>query len=506
LLALAAPTVTSPAAHAADPGNGFAPAAANVAVASLASSGVDRAAATRILADQPANVARAERLAHGLGSRSAGAYLDPRTGAVVVNVLDASAERAVRAAGATPKLVKHTSAALNTAIGELNRTVRVPNTAWAIDVAANQVVVTISDSVRGAGLTRMQAAVAKLGAMARVEHSKGPFIKMIAGGDEIRADAGWICSAGFNATRGGANYIVTAGHCTQGLPNWTSAEGNIGPSTNSNFPTTDFGLIRNTGATPVAGVTLYNGSIQAIRSASGGSVGENVCKSGRTTQITCGRVSALNATVDYGNGDVVYGLIQTNVRANPGDSGGALFDGTTGLGMTSGGNSSTTYFQPLPAALSTYGVTLLGGTPPNPGGNLALNRPATGSASCNASEGPEKAVNGSVSGGNSDKWCSLAAGTKRLQVDLGRAADIRRIVVKHASAGGENASWNTRDFNLQVSQNGTTFTTVASVTGNTSGTTTNSVSANGRYVRLNITTPTQDGDPATRIYELEVYA
>ena len=60
------------------------------------------------------------------------------------------------------------------------------------------------------------------------------------------------------------------------------------------------------------------------------------------------------------------------------------------------------------------------GTPPGNGTNLALNK-ATKSkqASCAASEGPAKAVNGSVSGGNSDKWCSAVAGTKTLEVDLG---------------------------------------------------------------------------------------
>jgi Glycosyl hydrolase family 92 len=87
----------------------------------------------------------------------------------------------------------------------------------------------------------------------------------------------------------------------------------------------------------------------------------------------------------------------------------------------------------LPASMLTTGATIdytMGSTPstwgtgPNdappsydsggvvvpPNDNLALNRPATGSTPCNANEGPEKAVNGSVAGGNSDKWCSLRYG------------------------------------------------------------------------------------------------
>ena len=42
---------------------------------------------------------------------------------------------------------------------------------------------------------------------------------------------------------------------------------------------------------------------------------------------------------------------------------------------------------------------------------------------------------------------------------------MSRLVVKHASAGGENEDSDTRDFNIQLSNEGKTFTTVASSTG-----------------------------------------
>jgi hypothetical protein len=93
--------------------------------------------------------------------------------------------------------------------------------------------------------------------------------------------------------------------------------------------------------------------------------------------------------------------------------------------------------------------------------NLALNSPATGSIPCNDDEGPEKAVNGSVSGGESDRWCS-GDRPLYLQVDLGTARPVIRFVVKHASAGGEDAQLDTRDFNIQVSTDGKAFTTVES--------------------------------------------
>jgi hypothetical protein len=41
---------------------------------------------------------------------------------------------------------------------------------------------------------------------------------------------------------------------------------------------------------------------------------------------------------------------------------------------------------------------------------------------------------------------------------------------------------------------------------NTADVTTHDVSTSGRYVRLNVLTPTQNTDNAARIYELEVYA
>jgi hypothetical protein len=101
-----------------------------------------------------------------------------------------------------------------------------------------------------------------------------------------------------------------------------------------------------------------------------------------------------------------------------------------------------------------------------PGGprNLALGRPATGSLPCSQDQGPEKAVNGSVAGGEADRWCSLAR-PLFLQVDLGTPRTLTRFVVKHASAGGEGEDLDTREFNIQVSTEGKAFTTVETSSG-----------------------------------------
>ena len=144
---------------------------------------------------------------------------------------------------------------------------------------------------------------------------------------------------------------------------------------------------------------------------------------------------------------------------------------------------------------------------PPPPGNLALNRPATGSAPCNANETPNKAVNGSVSGGNSDKWCSRAA-TKFLQVDLGGVKSLHSFVVRHAGAGGESTSFDTRDYDIQVSPDGTNFTTVAQVRGNTANVTTSAVNTIGRFIRINVLQAEQNSGTggAARIYEFEAYS
>lgn len=157
------------------------------------------------------------------------------------------------------------------------------------------------------------------------------------------------------------------------------------------------------------------------------------------------------------------------------------------------------------AASFSHLITVYG-LRPTPPPNLALNKTATGSAACAATEGPANAVNGSVILGNGDKWCSLAA-TKFLEVDLGANTLISRVVVRHANAGGEDFAMNTRDFTVQISTDHAAYSTVADITGNDTSVTTHTFApTSARYVKLNITTPSQDGDAAARIYELEVYA
>ncbi|MET8090520.1 GH92 family glycosyl hydrolase [Micromonospora sp. NPDC005220] len=196
-------------------------------------------------------------------------------------------------------------------------------------------------------------------------------------------------------------------------------------------------------------------------------------------------------------------------------------DGTTWTTRTAvSGNRSSRTYHPISAVAARY-VRLNATTPANDGNgaaridefevyggsgptNLALNRPATADSQCSSTEGPEKAVNGSTSGGASDKWCSLG-GTKFLRIDLGASRSIQSVTVHHAGAGGEDSAWNTRDFDLQVSADGSAWTTAAQVRGNTTNVSNHPLAVIGRYVRLNVLTPTQTTDQAARVYEIEVY-
>src|SRR5215471_6422987 len=137
--------------------------------------------------------------------------------------------------------------------------------------------------------------------------------------------------------------------------------------------------------------------------------------------------------------------------------------------------------------------------------NLALHARATGSESCHPNQTPDKAFNGSTESGPDDKWCSSAV-NPFLQVDLGQNLSIGRFVVEHAGAGGDDFNLNTRDFNIQVSPDGTNFTTVTSVTANIQSITTHDIPPTAaRYVRLNVVTPAKNAAAPANIFELQVF-
>lgn len=239
-----------------------------------------------------------------------------------------------------------------------------PGTAWYTDAKTGKVVVTVDSTVSEAAIAKIKSSVPSTSQLT-VKHTAGKFSKLLAGGAAIYT-GGARCSLGFNVRSGSTYYALTAGHCTNIGSTWYSNSSNttvLGSTAGSSFPGNDYGIIRLSQAAPNDGrVTLYNGSYQDITSAGNASVGQRVTRSGSTSGVHTGTVQAVNASVRYAEG-TVSGLIQTNVCAEPGDSGGPLFAGSVALGTTSGGSGNcssggTTFFQPVTEALSVYGVSV----------------------------------------------------------------------------------------------------------------------------------------------------
>ncbi|MFR3041862.1 MAG: glycoside hydrolase domain-containing protein [Thomasclavelia spiroformis] len=139
--------------------------------------------------------------------------------------------------------------------------------------------------------------------------------------------------------------------------------------------------------------------------------------------------------------------------------------------------------------------------------NIAKNKNVTASGRHSEAEDGKYAVDGNTK----TKWCSKDNESSAnpdfwLEIDLGDVYQLNKWVVKHAQAGGEQASYNTRDFKLQV-KSGDEWLDVDSVVGNTDSTTSRTLPMfEGRYVRLYVTNPTQANQArTTRIYEVELY-
>ncbi len=236
----------------------------------------------------------------------------------------------------------------------------VAGTAWYTDPATQKVVVKVDQRVTKADIQKIKEAAGGNAGAIQIKHAKGTFKPLLSGGDTIETTQ-WRCSLGFNVVSGSTYYFLTAGHCTAGAGTWFDASGNtIGSTAGSTFPgNADFGIVKY-----AAGVA-HDGTVggQDITSAATPSVGAAVTRRGSTTGTHSGTVLGLNVTVDYGSEGTVTGLIDTNVCAEPGDSGGPLYHSTTAYGLTSGGSGDCTsggetFFQPVTEALSAYGVSV----------------------------------------------------------------------------------------------------------------------------------------------------
>jgi streptogrisin D len=271
---------------------------------------------------------------------------------------------AAQAQASSTKPVPPASASAITAT--LAREASIPGTAWMTDQASGRIIVSFDSTVTGAKFAALTAVTKRFGSQVTLEKLPGVLSKRISGGDAIYGGQA-RCSVGFNVRSGTTYYFLTAGHCGNLASTWyaNSAKTTVlGSVVDSSFPSNDYAIVQYTNSSIAhpGNVDLHNGSTQDITSAGTAFVGESVRRSGSTTGVRSGTVMGVNVTVNYAQG-TVSGLIRTNVCAEGGDSGGALFDGTKAIGLTSGGTGScstggTTYFQPVTEALSRYGVSV----------------------------------------------------------------------------------------------------------------------------------------------------
>lgn len=264
-------------------------------------------------------------------------------------------------ADAAPSTAAPSSASLSGAASAVE-SLEIAGTSWAVDERTGKLRVLADTTVTDADLARLRRATERSAGAATLERLDGRLRTLLAGGDGIYT-GGWRCSAGVNVQSGSTYYFVTAGHCTEGASTWyadSAMTTAIGATAGTSFPGNDFGVVRYSNpAVPHPGTI---GTVDVTGTATA-YVGQSVCRRGSATGVHCGRVTAVNATVNYGGGTIVSGLIQTNICAEPGDSGGPLYAGDKVIGILSGGSGNcasggVTYYQPIQEALSAYGVSV----------------------------------------------------------------------------------------------------------------------------------------------------
>jgi hypothetical protein len=104
---------------------------------------------------------------------------------------------------------------------------------------------------------------------------------------------------------------------------------------------------------------------------------------------------------------------------------------------------------------------------------LPQGKPATSSSTENAGTPTSSAVDGDTG----TRWSSAASDDQWLRVDLGTTASVTRVVLHWEAAHG-------KDYRIQLSQDGGSWTDARTVTGSDGGVDTVDVSGQARYVRM----------------------
>lgn len=164
------------------------------------------------------------------------------------------------------------------------------------------------------------------------------------------------------------------------------------------------------------------------------------------------------------------------------------------------GLAQQTWGSPKPVAsyaAFTPIVAAVGHNPAWPGlsqpGNLARNRPTTASSTETANFPPASATDGDPA----TRWSSAYSDPQWLQVDLGSAQSVSRVVLRWEAAYG-------KAFQIQLSDDATVWRTLYSTTGGSGGVQDlTGLSGSGRYIRLYATR--RGTSYGYSLYEFEAY-
>ena len=190
--------------------------------------------------------------------------------------------------------------------------------------------------------------------------------------------------------------------------------------------------------------------------------------------------SVYRGTTPGGEGATPVGTSTTNSFTDTGLTNGTTYYYTVTASNTAGTSTPSTEVHATPAAS--------GGT----GTLLSQGQPTTASSVQGAAWPATNATDGNLT----TRWSSAFSDPQWLQVDLGATHTLSQVTIDWESAYATA-------FQIQTSNDGTTWTTVYSTTTGTGGTQTIPVSGSGRYVRMyGSARATQYG---YSIYEFQVY-
>ncbi|MEV7423827.1 MULTISPECIES: S1 family peptidase [unclassified Streptomyces] len=323
-------------------------------------------AKARLAAEKTATAVEGKAV-RAAGSSYGGSWFNPDSNSLTVAVSDSGKAAAVRATGATVRVVKHSASQLDAAKSKIDKLgASAPDgiAGWGVDAKTNQVVVNVVADQRNDNDVRAFVARAEKAGPVTVEETAEAPSTTAAGtvGGDPYYTGNVRCSIGFSVHGG----FVTAGHCGGTGASVSGWDGSyIGNFQGSTFPGNDYAWVNVGSGWWTVPVVLGWGTVsdQLVRGSNEAPVGASICRSGSTTHWRCGTLQGKNITVNYGNGALVYSLTQTSACAEGGDSGGSFISGDQAQGVTSGasGNCSSggnSFYQPINPILSRYGLTL----------------------------------------------------------------------------------------------------------------------------------------------------